>query len=1003
MHKFYRHSVVLFLITALTLSGLYKGDILAQSWSTEEQGIMSYYEDNNFIYSELDESEDEEASYEESDDDHSAADFLMEDDAEDLEDDAYFGELSSDSYALDNIEDGATTDNQDNDVKSDEGSNLIKLVIDGEIVSLGREPRIVNNRLLVPVRVILEYLGAIVHWDAELEQVTISTAEHIIRFYIGSTIALIEEREVSLDAAATIFEGATFVPLRFLAEANDGIVHWDVELNTVFLSTPQPEPEPIIAPKEPDVELIEPAIPDSKPSSAPSSSVSPLRPSAQSSSPSSLTSLPGTNSSAALISIGSIRKLDTGVELVITGKSAFTFTTMQLSNPERYVIDLKNTILEQAGGTLAVNTAGIIAVRYAFHDSATEPYTRIVLDMEGSSQGLDIVSSNNDRILTIKSSYFYVKETKNQRLGSGEELTFSFDGSILPQIEAKYLNTKEMKPIDWPEASVSSEPLYAGAHSSVNFSGNETSTSSQQPSSILNNTTTNSYNQSNGNTGKLIDIVITTDDLNMRSGPGIEFDPPLRVLPLNTEGLLIDQQGEWVQLLLADGSTGWCHEEYLIFDQRYEVVFEDETSVITEVNQPEATTVSSSSSASNAPISSDASSSSSISTSTLSASSVSSIPRSDIPANMQDLGVTGFGFGTEFRVYLPGVFAQLPHDFKLGDESLMKKLTLTPTYEGAWLNVELQAAMPYQLSMIDNQLELALNLDTVVKLVEVSKDSSGSKVTINMSRTVGYDVSFTKNPDRVVITIPGASIEDIPQQQMIRDGLVRSILCQQTGDSVRLMVDLEYMVGYRVSSDKRSDSIQLRVFTHGLQGKTIFLDPGHGGNPRLSGDPGSVTKTLPIFYESTGTLDIALRLRTLLEDAGVIVLMSRTSDIGVGLQARVDMANRSQADVLLSIHHNSSTNTAANGIESYYWEQTVDRERLANVLQKNLINDLKLANRGVKREEFYPIKYVTMPSALVELGFLSNALEETLIRDEMWRQRVAQSLFDGLKEFFNPQ
>ena len=692
---------------------------------------------------------------------------------------------------------------------------------------------------------------------------------------------------------------------------------------------------------------------------------------------------------------------------------------MQLSNPERYVIDLKNTVLEQAGGTLAVNTAGIIAVRYAFHDSATEPYTRIVLDMEGSSQGLDITSSNNDRTLTIKSSYFYVTETKNQRLGGGEELTFSFDGSILPQIETKYLNAKEMNPIDWPEASVSSEPIYAGTSSNENLTSNASSTSSQQSSSVPNSTPTNSSTQPNGSTGKLIDIVITTDDLNMRSGPGIEYDPPIRVLPQNTEGILVDHQGEWVQLLLADGTAGWCHEEYLIFDQRYEVISEDDTRSANETDQLAETVVSGSSVPSSSQ-STSASSASSVSTSTSSvsvssvssastsstspaSSSTSSIPRSDIPANMQDLGVTGFGFGTEFRVYLPGVFALLPHDFRLGDESLMKKLTLTPAFEGAWLNVELKAAMPYQLSMIDNQLELALNLDTVVKFVEVSKDSSGSKVTINMSRTVGYDVSFTKNPDRVIITIPGASIEDVPQQQMIRDGLVRSILCQQTGDSVRLMVDLEYMVGYRVSSDKRSDSIQLRVFTHGLQGKTIFLDPGHGGNPRLSGDPGSVTKTLPIFYESTGTLDIALRLRTLLEDAGVIVLMSRTSDVSVGLQARVDMANRSQADVLLSIHHNSSTNSAANGIETYYWEQTVDRERLATVLQKNLVNDLKLANRGVKREEFYPIKYVTMPSALVELGFLSNALEETLIRDEMWRQRVAQSLFDGLKEFFNPQ
>jgi len=187
-----------------------------------------------------------------------------------------------------------------------------------------------------------------------------------------------------------------------------------------------------------------------------------------------------------------------------------------------------------------------------------------------------------------------------------------------------------------------------------------------------------------------------------------------------------------------------------------------------------------------------------------------------------------------------------------------------------------------------------------------------------------------------------------------------------------------------------------------LEGKTVFLDPGHGGSYMVdSGDTGAISRNYPIFHESTATLDIALKLRDLLEAAGVTVLMTRTTDANVTTRERVRMINASDADVLISIHHNASTNLSANGIETFYWRETVDRRRLAEVLQSSLVDALRLTDRGVKRAAFYPINQATMPGALVEVGFISNAIEEMLIRDEFWRQRVANALYEALCVFFD--
>lgn len=181
-----------------------------------------------------------------------------------------------------------------------------------------------------------------------------------------------------------------------------------------------------------------------------------------------------------------------------------------------------------------------------------------------------------------------------------------------------------------------------------------------------------------------------------------------------------------------------------------------------------------------------------------------------------------------------------------------------------------------------------------------------------------------------------------------------------------------------------------------VAGKIIVLDPGHGGP-----DPGAVGVTG--YFEKTVNLAVALHLASMLRDAGANVLMTRWSDWGPSLWQRVNLANSNSADIFLSIHANAHTQPSANGIETYYcpWTASSARSRvLAGHLQRQLVSTLGLQDRGVKTAGFYVIANTWMPSALVELGFLSNWSDEAFLKRSETHRRAAEALFRGLENYF---
>lgn len=182
-----------------------------------------------------------------------------------------------------------------------------------------------------------------------------------------------------------------------------------------------------------------------------------------------------------------------------------------------------------------------------------------------------------------------------------------------------------------------------------------------------------------------------------------------------------------------------------------------------------------------------------------------------------------------------------------------------------------------------------------------------------------------------------------------------------------------------------------------LAGKVIVLDPGHGGR-----DPGAVGARG--LREKDVVLDVSLRVAESLRAHGAEVILTRSSDTFIGLSRRVSIAEAARADIYVSIHANAHPNRQIGGTETYYFRNKANANAsftLANHLQRELVSTLGLRDIGVKHGSFLVIRQTSMPSALVELGFLSNAREEERMRTDDFRRHSADAVVRGLLAYFS--
>lgn len=173
--------------------------------------------------------------------------------------------------------------------------------------------------------------------------------------------------------------------------------------------------------------------------------------------------------------------------------------------------------------------------------------------------------------------------------------------------------------------------------------------------------------------------------------------------------------------------------------------------------------------------------------------------------------------------------------------------------------------------------------------------------------------------------------------------------------------------------------------------KKIVLDAGHGGT-----DCGAIGPSG--YYEKTFTLSTTMRLKNLLENNGYSVIMTRTTDVYLTLAERTAVSNNSNADLFISIHANSF-NEKSNGIETFSYQSTGTAADIAKLVQKRLVANLGLRDRGHKTEGFYVLKYNKKPAILLEAAFISNPAEETLLKSPAFQEKVAKSVIEALAQY----
>ena len=173
--------------------------------------------------------------------------------------------------------------------------------------------------------------------------------------------------------------------------------------------------------------------------------------------------------------------------------------------------------------------------------------------------------------------------------------------------------------------------------------------------------------------------------------------------------------------------------------------------------------------------------------------------------------------------------------------------------------------------------------------------------------------------------------------------------------------------------------------------KTIFLDPGHGG-----ADPGAVNGRR---YEKTDNLRIAGAVREKLKARGHTVLMTREEDeYNPSLSARIAVANSARADLFLSLHRNSFNTKEANGIE--IWVRYPAHAAAAAILLEELAKCPNQSNRGVKTGDYLVLYNAAMPAMLLELGFISNELDNELFDNhlDIYAESIARGILLALGE-----
>lgn len=323
---------------------------------------------------------------------------------------------------------------------------------------------------------------------------------------------------------------------------------------------------------------------------------------------------------------------------------------------------------------------------------------------------------------------------------------------------------------------------------------------------------------------------------------------------------------------------------------------------------------------------------------------------------------------------------------------------------GAIVKATLPTNLIYQKSIEDNGSKQCLFIPNCITAVDrTTFDSSGER--LDITTLTEATPTIQQNDNTMVITLPGVAQGFAQSAYSYPSKSIKSftITQQPSGAGYNTLITIQTTDAAKFSVGSGGSNGQVHIMfilkkDIPDRDSLVVIDPGHGGKD--SGALGSFSKEKDI------NLAVALKVGTMLTRKGINVAYTRTTDVFVPLESESATANIMNAALFVSIHCNSAQdNPDAQGTETYYYApdsnpelylQKDERENLARAIHQRLVTNIGRPDRGVKTYNLSVLRNTDMPSALVELAFICNLQEETLLNQEEFQNKAAQAIAEGI-------
>lgn len=310
---------------------------------------------------------------------------------------------------------------------------------------------------------------------------------------------------------------------------------------------------------------------------------------------------------------------------------------------------------------------------------------------------------------------------------------------------------------------------------------------------------------------------------------------------------------------------------------------------------------------------------------------------------------------------------------------------------------DLKDNINYKVFDLGNDISVSFSEASTVEDIDLYSDYDKTVLEIAASDDISYEIKTDKKNKQIKLLIPGAIADKrLLEKELIdaKDGIVDFVQISKEKGYLEITTHLYSFTGYKLETQSPSSNIKLVIYKSPLKNRLIVIDPGHGGS-----EPGAVVGTL---MEKDLNLDISLKLKKLLEENGARVQMTREGDIFVDLYTRAGIANEIDADLFISIHNNSAVSSAT-GTETLYYPDP-EKKALASAIQKAIVANIGLRDRGiVERPGLVVTRETKMPSALVEVAFMTNSSDRQKLMTDDFRQKAAEGIYEGIINYLTGQ